>query len=576
MQTQNLMKHPMTQTDFYKVNHKFQYPEGTEVVFSNFTPRSGKHFGRDVDGVVFLGLQKFILEHLIIEWNNFFFNVDFEEAVGYYRDRIETSLGAGAIDFSHIEDLHELGYLPLRIRALPEGTVVPFKVPMFTVENTKPEFFWLTNYIETVMSSEIWKPSTVATIAREYRKILERYAEETGAPKEMIPLSVHDFSMRGMSGRHDAANAGVGHLLSFVGSDNIPAIDSCETFYFADPTKELIGTSIPASEHSVMCAGGREDEYETYKRFITQLYPNGLVGIVSDTWDLWHVLTEIAPSLKDEIMARDGKVVFRPDSGDPVDILCGTTAHIEVIPEHIEDVRNWVDEMLSDVALEDQEHGEPGPSEVSCIFEHRGVTYKATGEPFWNRHDKTYYYYDGMERVTIEEHTLTNTEKGAVQILWEQFGGTTNEKGYKELDSHVGLIYGDSITMERCEAICQRLKDKGFSSGNVVFGVGSYTYQMITRDTFGMAMKATYCEINGVGKDIFKDPVTDDGIKKSAVGLLGVFKRQDDSLWLIDKLTWDDVNSEDNLMKVVYEDGGVPEDSIQTLSQIRERVSQSF
>lgn len=517
----NLMQHPMTQTDFYKVNHKFQYPEGTELVFSNFTPRSGKHFGRDVDGVVFLGLQKFILEHLLLDWQNNFFDVAFEEAVGYYQSRIETSLGPGAIDFSHVEALHELGYLPLRIRALPEGTVVPFKVPMFTVENTKPEFFWLTNYIETVMSSEIWKPSTVATIAREYRKILERYAEETGAPKEMIPFSVHDFSMRGMSGRADAANSGVGHLLSFVGSDNIPAIDTCENFYFAEPQNELIGTSIPASEHSVMCAGGKEDEYETYKRFITQLYPNGLVGIVSDTWDLWKVLTEIAPSLKDEIMARDGKVVFRPDSGCPVKILTGYQEH----------------EVLQ------------GPANTYFTLDRDGIVDKEISE---------------------------NEYKGAVQILWEQFGGTTNEKGYKELDSHVGLIYGDSITMERCEEICQRLKDKGFSSGNVVFGVGSYTYQMITRDTFGMAMKATYCEINGVGKDIFKDPVTDDGLKKSAVGLLGVFERQDGSLWLIDKLTWDDVNSEDNLLKVVFEDGKIGKDNLQTLSQIRERVAQSF
>ncbi|QDP60403.1 MAG: putative nicotinamide phosphoribosyltransferase [Prokaryotic dsDNA virus sp.] len=520
-------QHPMTQTDFYKVNHKFQYPEGTELVFSNFTPRSGKHFGRDVDGVVFVGLQKFILEHLIEEWNENFFNVPLDNAVGYYRSRIETSLGPDAIDFSHIEELHNLGYLPLRIRALPEGTIVPFKVPMFTVENTLPEFFWLTNYIETVMSAEIWKPSTVATIAREYRKILEKYAEETGAAKEMIPFSVHDFSMRGMSGRADAANSGVGHLLSFVGTDNIPAIDTCERYYGAEPTEELIGTSIPASEHSVMCAGGKEDEFNTYKRFITELYPNGLVGIVSDTWDLWKVLTEIAPALKDEIMKRDGKVVFRPDSGDPVDIICG----------------------LPEGSYRRTRDGVPYPLEAWD-----GAAFKGGCEP-------------------LSENVI----KGAIQILWEQFGGTVNEKGYKELDSHVGLIYGDSITLERCKQICQRLKDKGFSSGNVVFGVGSYTYQMITRDTFGMAMKATYCEINGEGKEIFKDPVTDDGTKKSATGLLMVIKDEEiqgNMLKLVDRVGWSDVNSESNELKVVFEDGDMKR--LQTLSQIRERVSKSF
>lgn len=571
-----LLNHPLLQTDFYKVNHKFQYPEGTNLVFSNFTPRSGKHFGHDVDGVVFLGLQKFILEHLIDEWDEAFFNVDFDRAVEYYKYRIETSLGNGAIDFQHVEELHNLGYLPLRIRALPEGTVVPFKVPMFTVENTKPEFFWLTNYIESVMSAEIWKPSTVATIAREYRKILEKYAEETGADKEMIPLNVHDFSMRGMSGRADAANSGVGHLLSFVGSDNIPAIDACEKWYGADPKNELIGTSIPASEHSVMCAGGKEDEFETYRRFVSDIYPNGLVGIVSDTWDLWQVLTEIAPALKDEIMSRDGKVVFRPDSGDPVDILCGTAWNIEIIPDDVSSIKDWVGDILVEMAINEQEHGEPGPMEVSVVVEHRGKFYKVSAEPFWNRYDKQYYYFDGLENLKIEEHALTNEEKGAVQILWEQFGGTVNDKGFKELDPHVGLIYGDSITLERCEAICERLKAKGFSSGNVVFGVGSYTYQMITRDTFGMAMKATYCEINGVGKEIFKDPVTDDGVKKSAKGLIMVVKDPDLPVYkLVDQASWDGVNSNANELKVVFEDGELIGD-LQTLSEIRERVAGSF
>jgi nicotinamide phosphoribosyltransferase len=413
---------------------------------------------------------------------------------------------------------------------------------MFTVENTDPEFFWLTNYLETVMSAEIWKPTTVATIAFEYRKILEKYAEETGADKAMIPFSVHDFSMRGMSGRADAANSGVGHLLSFVGSDNIPAIDCCEMFYYADPENELIGTSIPASEHSVMCAGGHLNEFETYKRFITDLYPGGLVGIVSDTWDLWKVLTEIAPGLKDEIMARDGKVVFRPDSGDPVKILTGYTWNGK---EYFDD---------SDFDGEDYQDAVNNYEVVKM----NGKFYTLIQEG----------YMAGMTDKELSE----NEVKGAVQILWEQFGGTLNEKGFKELDSHVGLIYGDSITLERCEAICQRLKDKGFSSGNVVFGVGSYTYQMITRDTFGMAMKATYCEIDGEGREIFKDPVTDDGVKKSAKGLLKVIK--DSQYRLVDQVSWDDVNAGDNELKVVYEDGLLHK--VHTLGQIRERVAQSF
>jgi nicotinamide phosphoribosyltransferase len=565
-------KHPMTQTDFYKVDHKSQYPAGTELVFSNFTPRSGKHFSKDIDGVVFLGLQKFILEYLIEDWTNNFFNVEKEYAYDFYRRRIETSLGPDAIDFEHVKELHDLGYMPLRIRALPEGTIVPFRVPMFTVENTLPEFYWLTNYIESVMSSEIWKPTTVATIALEYRKILETYAEITGADKSMIPLSVHDFSFRGMSGRADAANSGVGHLTSFIGTDNIPAIDTCEQYYFADAESEVIGVSIPASEHAVMCAGGYENEYDTYKRFITELYPNGLVAIVSDTWDLWNVLTVIAPSLKDEIMAREGKVVFRPDSGDPVDIICGT--YQTEIYSSFEEHEDYVDEQCS----KECGQGETGLDEWEGIANIDGTVYKLryaieyVGEK-QDRGDRL-YFVDKVRLLSKEKHTLTNEEKGAIQILWEQFGGTTNKEGFKELDSHVGLIYGDSITLERCEAICQRLMEKGFSSGNVVFGVGAFTYQMITRDTFGMAMKATYCEVDGVGRDIFKDPITDDGTKRSAKGLLGVFKRQDESLWLIDQLTWEDVNSDENELQIVFEDGKLVVE--QSLSDIRERISQSF
>ena len=564
---------PMTQTDFYKVNHKFQYPEGTNLVFSNFTARSGKHFNREVEGVVFLGLQKFIQEHLIEEWTTNFFAKQLDEVILPYKRRIETSLGKGAIDFEHITELWELGYLPLRIRALPEGMIVPFKVPMFTVENTNPKFFWLTNYLETVLSTEIWKPTTVATIAREYRLILEKYAAETGTDPATIPFSLHDFSMRGMSGKHDAANSGVGHLLSFSGTDNIAAIDCAEDYYGANAEKELIGTGIPATEHSVMCAGGKEDEFETYRRIICDLYPNGFVGIVSDTWDLWKVLTEIAPALKKEIMTRDGRVVFRPDSGDPADILCGTVQHIVQVPEGL-DVSDYCIDTLTNIAISSAEHGEPGDEKVSTIaMDSKGNTFKVTAEIFWNRYDKQYYFFDGLEKTVIEDHILSNEEKGAVQILWEQFGGGCNDKGFKEIDPHVGLIYGDSITLDRCEDICRRLKAKGFASGNVVFGVGSYTYQMITRDTFGMAMKSTYCEVNGEGREIFKDPITDDGIKKSAKGLLRVVLKSGEYT-LQDQVSWKQVNSLLNEMQVVFQNGDTS--NFLTLGEMRANVEKSL
>ena len=348
--------------------------------------------------------------------------------------------------YEHIASLHDLGYLPIEIKALPEGSRVPMRVPCLTIVNTLPEFYWLTNFFESIMSAVIWQPITSATIAHEYRKILDKYAEETGMLKEFVQWQGHDFSFRGMSSLESAILSGMGHLLSFTGTDTIPAIDAMEQYYNADAEKELIGGSVAATEHSVMCAGAKDGEIETFKRLVTEVYPSGIVSIVSDTWDLWKVCTEYLPILKEDILKRDGKVVIRPDSGNPVLIICGNP--------------------------------------------------------------------DGKTEAE---------KKGVVELLWDVFGGTETGKGYKLLDSHIGAIYGDSITRDRAKEICQRLKDKGFAS-QVVFGIGSYTYQYNTRDTFGMAMKATYVEINGEGREIFKDPITDDGTKKSATGLLEVTK----------------------------------------------------
>lgn len=536
------MGHPLTQTDFYKIQHIYQYPKNTNLVFSNFTARSQRHFPRTVKGTVFVGLQVVLLDYFIDEFNDKFFKQPLEKALRYYTRRIKTSLG-DSVTFEHMEKLHALGYLPLRIRALPEGVVVPFKVPCMTMENTVAEFFWITNFVETIISCEVWKPCTVATIALEYRRILERYAELTGANKEMIPFSVHDFSMRGMSGRHDAGNSGVGHLLSFTGTDNIPAIDFAEDFYDADVSQELIGTSIPASEHSVACAGTREGEASTLRRFLTEIYPTGLVGFVSDTWDLWNVLEKVAPSMKDVIMNRDGKVVFRPDSGCPVQILTGTHMNVhDSINPSMEEIR------------------------VAMDYGWKGVVNST--RQFEIKVDET------SQELVVVESAATSEAKGAVQILWEQFGGYENSIGYRELDPHVGLIYGDSITLDRCEQICNRLMQQGFSTGNVVFGVGSFTYQYITRDTFGSAIKATYCEVDGVGRDIFKDPVTDDGTKRSATGLLMVIKDDEGNYVLKEKCTWDEVNSEKNELKVVFENSKLL--IRHNFSDIRGRVAREY
>lgn len=483
---------PILLKDGYKVGHKFQYPEGTTLVYSNLTPRKSRN--GEMNEVLFFGLQYFIKEYLIRQFDEYFFNRPKVAVLGQYARRMDNYLGKDSISYHHIAALHDLGYLPLEIKAIPEGSLVPMRVPVFTIKNTLPEFFWLTNMLETLLSAVLWKPCTSATTAFQYLKTFTQYAKETvGADASFIPWQGHDFSFRGMSGIEDAVMSGAGHLLSFSGTDTIPAIDFLEAFYGADCEKELIGGSVPATEHSVMCMGTQDNEIKTFDRLISEVYPAGIVSIVSDTWDFWQVITEFLPALKPKILARNGKVVIRPDSGDPVKIIIGDK---DAIP----------------------------------------------GSPAY---------------------------KGAIECLWETFGGSITEKGYKLLDGHIGLIYGDSITTERQLAILEGLKQKGFASYNVVLGIGSYTYEYVTRDTFGFAMKATYGEVNGIGRDIFKDPKTDDGTKKSAKGLMQVYRdKKTGKLVLKDQCTWEEERQGE--LKTIFKDGKLLVN--RTLEEIRQRV----
>lgn len=444
-------------TDGYKLDHRRQYPKGTRYVYSNWTPRSN-HYLPDADGAVVFGIQ-YMLKRIFIEhFNRNFFQRPKHEVIHSFKRRIDTFLGKdNQVGYEHIAALHDLGYLPVEVKALPEGTVCPIGCPMLTIANTIPEFFWVTNFLETVMSCELWMPMTSATIARLYKKELKRHAVKTGFTD--IDFLCHDFSMRGMAGVEAAILSGMGHLTSFCGSESIPAIEAIEQYYGVDAENYLIASTIPATEHSVMCAGGMEDEYQTFKRLITEVYPKGFVSIVSDTWDFWKVITEYMPMLRGIIMGRDGRVVIRPDSGDPVKIIAGYTS------EELEDLL---------------------PQEIAAI----------------------------------PECEL----KGAYECLWETFGGTFTEKGFKMLDTHIGMIYGDSITPERQKEIYRRLEAKGFCASNLVLGVGSYTYQYKTRDCLGFAMKATWCDINGTPKEIFKHPQTDNGTKNSLKGFIRVDK----------------------------------------------------
>ncbi|MEN4980243.1 nicotinate phosphoribosyltransferase [Erwinia billingiae] len=462
-----MQTNPILAIDGYKTSHREQYPLGTNKVYSNFTPRGNRFFHSPLadDRLVFFGLQGFLQWFMVDLFNDKFFAQPEEVVVDEYQQLMDSYLGKGSVSVDHIRALHRLGYLPLEIKSLDEGSKVPMKIPVLTITNTVDEFFWLVNYLESVMSAELWKSSTNATVASHYRQICQLWADRTCDDNSHIDFQCHDFSFRGMSGLHDAAQAGVGHLLSFTGTDSLPSILYAR-HYYTQAKDYFIAGSIPATEHSVMCMGEEQGEIATFRRLITELYPQGFVSVVSDTWDYWKVLTEYSRELRPEIMAREGRLVFRPDSGNPVEILCGT----------------------------------------------------------------------GDDHAT--DPARTAQQKGSVEVLWEIFGGTVNSKGYKVLDPHVGLIYGDSITLERANEILSRLEAKGFASSNVVFGVGSYTYQYNTRDTFGFAMKATYGEVNGVGREIFKQPKTDSGMKNSARGLLRVDRNAAGELTLKDGQSW--------------------------------------
>lgn len=476
-------------TDGYKTGHHQQYPKGTEEVYSNWTPRSNKYAPDGCDKVLSFG-QQYVFKWLHEYFEEHFFSKPKEEVCGEMKKELSMYLGA-PYDVSHFEQLHDLGYLPICVKSLPEGVEVPIRVPMLTVVNTKKEFYWVTNFLETILSTMLWQPMTSASIALNYKRKFKKWALETDKESlAFIDFQGHDFSMRGMGGLESSMASGMGHASVFLGSDTLPVIAGMRKYYGA---KDFVVGSVNATEHSVMCAGTKDDEIQTFRNLM-ETYPSGILSVVSDTWDLWAVLTDYLPKLKDEVMARDGKLVIRPDSGDPVDIICGTSSDM-------------------------------------------GGT--------------------------------TPQQKGVVELLWDVFGGTVNAQGFKVLDAHIGAIYGDSITTERAENICQRLHDKGFASTNVVLGIGSFTYQFNTRDTFGFAMKATSVVVDGKRREIFKDPITDDGVKKSAKGLVRV-DLVDGEYVLVDQVTEEEEGKGE--LKVIYENGKFLNEI--DLNEIRSRINE--
>lgn len=537
------------QTDAYKLFHKEAYHPDITKVYSNYTSRNGRLSNvPDNDKVTFVGLQYFIKDVLIDEWNSTFFNVPKEQACGYLKKFTKALLGFD-YDVSHFEGLHDLGYLPISIKALPEGVSVPYGVPPVTFINTVDGFQWLSNYIETVFSTENWPIQTSATTAREYLKNTIQAFDNAGLPHDLVPFMCHDFSFRGCFGRHAAAMSGFGHLCSFAGTDTLPAIMFAEKYYNANIETELVGVSVPATEHSTATSfitstaeeeGTSKLEAECkYVEYLMKKVPTGILSHVSDSFDFWKFVEEGLPKLKDKILARDGKLVIRPDSGDPVKVLTGY-----IMPDGDYE------------SFEDAREDAPYQENQECVMVN-GVIYKSG----WLNED---------DYEINREEVLTSMEvKGLIESLGDLFGTTNSPAGMKLLHDNVGAIYGDSITLERQQQIIERLEAKGYAA-LVVLGVGSYSYQYVTRDSHGSAVKATWVEKADKGVDVFKDPKTDSK-KKSAKGLLRV-ELEDGTYVSYDQQTPE--QEQQGELKEVFRDGNLLRET--SLAEIRELVKASL
>jgi nicotinic acid phosphoribosyltransferase len=471
-------------SDGYKIGHKRMLAPGTVRLAGTWIPRSVKYAPKGIKKILSFG-QQLVVRWLHDEYQEHFFNLPVNAALQFAKDM---SLYLGMeFDGAHFTALHNLGYLPIRIKSLPEGIETLPNVPHMTFINTVDGFAWLTLYLETIISSLAWKPSTSATIALQYRRNLVNWVMKTDPSSAfLIPFLCHDFSARGLS-PWDMLSSGLGHASSFRGSDTIVVIPAARYFY-GESENEVCINSVNASEHSCSCTvifanaakytQVEEQFNEIEKRslgeqdmisYFMDQFPKGILSIVSDTFDLWKLITEYLPANKEQIMSRDGKLVIRPDSGDPVNIICGKKFK-KFDSETQSKFESECAEYLHEILQEETPHGEFGGDYQETVFWNNKL-FNVTYSPDWNRHDKQYYYIDNygtqVSKCTFAELESKPSDFGVIELLWNIFGGTVNEQGYKVLDSHIGAIYGDSITLDRQLEIYTRLEAKGFACTKV-------------------------------------------------------------------------------------------------------------
>ncbi|XP_062515041.1 nicotinamide phosphoribosyltransferase-like [Corticium candelabrum] len=295
-------------TDSYKITHHMQYPPGTTTVYSYFESRGGKF-----PSTVFYGLQYIIKRWLV---GQVVTREKIAEAKEYYNSHFRDDVFNEA-GWLYILEKHG-GCLPIRIKAVPEGMVVPYRNVLFTVENTDPECFWLTNFLETLMV-QVWYPMTVATNSRAQKEIIARYLDETADTLDGLPFKLHDFGFRGCTSVESAGIGGSAHLVNFQGTDTIAALIYAKQYYGCP----MAGYSIPAAEHSTITTWGKKGEIDAFRNMLEK-FPSGLVACVSDSYDIWNACENYwGKELKEAVIERGklGTLVVRPDSGDPKTVV---------------------------------------------------------------------------------------------------------------------------------------------------------------------------------------------------------------------------------------------------------------
>lgn len=556
---------PLLMIDFYKACHHSQYPKGLTKMVSYYTPRMSRL--DDVDKVAMVGLQIF-LTNLKETFDTQFFSRPKEEVLNEYALVMDITLGEGAYGGTErIGKLHDLGYIPLLFSAVPEGTRTAIGVPQIEITNTHPDFVWLVNTIETLLSCSMWHTQVSAEVGYRYRQIVDKYRELSCDDNIQSKNLLGDFSMRGQHSAESAIKSSIGWLCSFKNTATVPAIIEASRYYISPLEKDL-GCGAISTEHSVMCSNFAVDgdEITHIKRLLTEIYPNHNFSMVSDSYDYWNLVTNILPQCKEEVLNHNGCLSIRGDSGDPVEVIAGKS-FINITEEDINtlinnnnryDRRWWVWDVLGEDLEED--------IEVYAYCEESNKYFKINIQCEWTNErgawtDLEYYYIEDYI-ITLTQIEPTAEIMGTVWALWQIFGGTINSKGYKVLDPHIKVIYGDSITPQRCEEIYSRLTQQGFAINNVSLGVGSFSFMCLeengqfkpyTRDTFGIAVKATYAEDkDGNPIMIYKQP-KGASWKKSQKGCC----RVPDVNSYIDELTWEEVGepTKPNLLKGVWKDG---------------------